>query len=76
LDSPVADIKNSGSTFAGAITGALFISKFVNTAQNTPLWAHFDVYCWNPKDKPSGPAGGEVYAVRAIDAFLRARFCD
>jgi leucyl aminopeptidase len=74
LDSPIANMKNSGSPFAGAIIGALFISKFVNTEHNKPIWAHFDVYCWNPKDKPGHPAGGEVHGVRAIDAMLRARF--
>ena len=74
LESSIADIKNSGGPFAGAINGALFISKFVNTPNNTPIWAHFDVYCWNPKDKPGHPAGGEVHAVRTIDAMLRARF--
>jgi leucyl aminopeptidase len=74
LESSIADIKNSGGPFAGAINGALFISKFVNTPNNMPIWAHFDVYCWNPKDKPGRPAGGEVHAVRTIDAMLRARF--
>ncbi len=76
LESPIADMKNSGSPFAGAIVGALFISKFVNTSNNKPIWAHFDVYCWNPKEKPGRPAGGEVHGVRAIDAMLRARFPD
>jgi leucyl aminopeptidase len=74
LDSNIADLKNSGGPFAGAINGALFISKFVDTPDNKPIWAHFDVYCWNPKDKPARPAGGEVHAVRTIDAMLRARF--
>jgi leucyl aminopeptidase len=74
LESAIANLKNSGGPFAGAINGALFISKFVNTPDNSPIWAHFDVYCWNPKDKPGRPAGGEVHAVRAIDAMLRRRF--
>jgi leucyl aminopeptidase len=70
LDSAIADVKNSGGPFAGAINGALFIAKFVSA----PVWAHFDVYCWNPKDKPGRPQGGEVHAVRAIDAMLVKRF--
>lgn len=74
LESPIADLKNAGSAFGGAINGALFISKFINTANNKPIWAHFDVYCWNPKEKPAHPAGGEVHAVRAIETMLRARF--
>jgi len=74
LDSPIADMKNSGGPFAGAINGALFISKFVDAKDHKPIWAHFDVYCWNPKEKPGRPQGGEVHAVRAIEAMLRKRF--
>jgi leucyl aminopeptidase len=74
LESSIANLKNSGGPFAGAINGALFISKFVDTKDNKPIWAHFDVYCWNPKEKPGRPAGGEVHAVRAVEAMLRARF--
>jgi leucyl aminopeptidase len=74
LESSIANLKNSGGPFAGAINGALFISKFVDTKDNKPIWAHFDVYCWNPKDKAGRPAGGEVHAVRAIEAMLRGRY--
>jgi leucyl aminopeptidase len=74
LESSIANLKNSGGPFAGAINGALFISKFVDTKDNKPIWAHFDVYCWNPKDKPGRPAGGEVHAVRTVDAMLRGRY--
>jgi leucyl aminopeptidase len=42
--------------------------------EQKPIWAHFDVYCWNPKEKPGRPQGGEVHAVRAIEAMLRKRF--
>jgi len=74
LESSIADLKNSGGPFAGAINGALFISKFVQTNENKPIWVHFDVYCWNPKEKPGRPQGGEVHAVRAIEAMLRKKF--
>jgi leucyl aminopeptidase len=74
LDSTIADIKNSGGPFAGAINGALFLSKFVPVKDHKPIWAHFDVYCWNPKEKPGRPQGGEVHAVRTIEAMLRKRF--
>jgi leucyl aminopeptidase len=67
LDSADADMKNSGgSTFAGATTGALFIQKFVDA----PRWMHLDVFCWNPKDLPGRPKGGDVHAVRALAAML------
>jgi leucyl aminopeptidase len=39
LDSPVADMKNSGGAHAGAITAALFLHEFVG---DTP-WAHIDM---------------------------------
>ena len=39
IDSDVADVKNIGGRFGGAITGAQFIQRFVN---NVP-WAHLDI---------------------------------
>jgi len=44
LSSPIADMKNSGGGFAGSITAALFLQKFV---KGRP-WMHFDTYGWNP----------------------------
>lgn len=70
LDSSIADMKNSGGGFAGSITAALFLQKFVNTKS----WAHFDVYCWNPKDKPAKPKGAEIQAVRTIVDMLQKRY--
>jgi leucyl aminopeptidase len=39
LDSQVADMKNVGGPYGGAITAALFLNEFVGT---TP-WAHLDI---------------------------------
>ena len=39
IDHDVADVKNTGGRFAGSITAAQFIQRFVN---NVP-WAHLDV---------------------------------
>jgi leucyl aminopeptidase len=39
LDSQVADMKNVGGPYGGAITAALFLSEFVGS---TP-WAHLDI---------------------------------
>jgi leucyl aminopeptidase len=39
IDSKTADVKNIGGRYAGAITGAQFLQRFVN---DTP-WAHLDV---------------------------------
>lgn len=70
LDSPIADMKNSGGPMGGSMTAALFLQRFVTT----PSWVHLDVYCWNPKDRPARPAGGEATAVRAIFCMLKRRY--
>jgi leucyl aminopeptidase len=72
LDSPVADLNNApGSPFAGSVTAALFLRRFVEGAKS---WAHFDVYAWNPKPRAHGPLGGEIQAARALFDLLRTRF--
>ena len=72
LESKVADLNNApGSPFAGSVTAALFLRRFVEGAKS---WAHFDVYAWNPKPRPHGPQGGEIQAARALFALLAARF--
>jgi len=55
LKSKVADLNNiSGGPFAGSITAALFLRRFV---ERTKAWVHFDVYGWNPTTKPGRPEG-------------------
>jgi leucyl aminopeptidase len=71
LDSKTADINNVGGSFAGSITAALFMSRFVNAAK---AWAHFDVYGWTPSDKPARPYGGECQVARALYAVLKERY--
>ncbi len=71
LDSPVADMNNvSDGPFAGAITAALFLRRFVAQAGR---YAHFDIYGWRPGQKPLGPKGGEVQAARATFELLRTK---
>ena len=72
LASTVADINNSSeSGFAGAITAALFLQRFV---ASPVTWAHFDLYAWNGSAKPGRPKGGEAMTLRACWALLSARF--
>jgi leucyl aminopeptidase len=72
LDSKVADTSNiTGTSFAGSMTAALFLSKFVQAAKS---WVHFDVYGWSASAKPGKPEGGEVQAVRALYQLLRERY--
>jgi leucyl aminopeptidase len=72
LETKIADISNdAGSRFAGSITCALFLQRFVAAAR---VWLHFDIYAWTPKAKPGRPEGGECQAARALYALLAARY--
>ena len=72
LKSDVADIVNApDGGFAGAITAALFLRRFVPAS--VP-WAHLDVFAWRPTAKPGRPKGGEAYGLRAAYAMLKARY--
>jgi leucyl aminopeptidase len=70
LESKIADINNAGSGgFAGSVTAALFLSRFVPQSQR---WLHGDIFAWNPSAKPGKPEGGEAQAIRALYALLKA----
>jgi leucyl aminopeptidase len=72
LDSKVANINNAPSGgFAGSITCALFLQRFVEAAKS---WLHVDIYGWTPSAKPARPEGGECQAARAIYALLGERY--
>lgn len=72
LDSPIADVNHApASGFAGSVTAALFLARFVKAAQ---IWAHFDIYAWTPTAQPARPKGGEAQAIRALYALIKARF--
>ena len=72
LSSKIADINNvTTDGFAGSITAALFLQRFVEQAKS---WVHFDIFGWNPSDRPHGPAGGEAQAIRALEKVIAARY--
>jgi leucyl aminopeptidase len=72
LDSKVANLTNAPSgTFAGSITCALFLQRFVEHAGS---WLHFDIYGWTPAAKPARPEGGECQAARAVYRLLSNRY--
>ena len=72
LASRVADVNNvTTDGFAGAVTAALFLRRFVENAKS---WAHFDVFGWCPVEKPHCPVGGEAQAIRAIEKVLADRY--
>ncbi len=69
LKSDVADFKNVGTRSAGAINGAIFLSKFVG---KTP-WAHLDIAgpAYIEKERPYIPKGGTGVGVRLLIQLLR-----
>jgi len=72
LSSRIADMNNvTTDGFAGSITAALFLQRFVDKAK---VWAHFDIFGWNPVEKPHAPIGGEAQAIRALYHLLKQRF--
>lgn len=72
LASKVADLNNvSTSGFSGAILGGLFLRRFVAGAHH---WVHIDLYGWNPRERPGRPVGAEAQTVRALFAYLNARY--
>lgn len=72
LSSRIADVNNVTSDgFAGAVTAALFLERFVDKAKS---WAHFDVFGWSPVERPHCPIGGEAQGIRALLRVLEERF--
>lgn len=71
FESSVADMNNSGdSGFAGSITAALFLKRFVEKAK---AYVHFDIFAWTPTPRPGKPKGGEAQAMRALFEVIRRR---
>ncbi len=71
LDGKSSDLNNvSGGPFAGSITAALFLDRFVTPG--VPH-LHFDIYGWNPTTKPGRPEGGEAPTARLLFDLLTER---
>ena len=70
INSEIADIKNIGGRFAGSITAAQFLARFVDN--NIP-WAHLDIagVTWGESSKALSPKGATGYGVRLLDKFLQ-----
>jgi leucyl aminopeptidase len=72
IESPIADLNNSGKTsYGGCITAALFLEHFVDV--DIP-WVHIDTFAWNQSDKPGRPQGGEALGLRAVFRYLQSRY--
>ncbi len=64
IEPAIADLDNAPKGgFAGSITAALFLRRFVTSTRN---YAHFDIYGWQPSAAPARPKGGVGQGTRAI----------
>ena len=68
LKSPVADMRNTGERYGGAITAGLFLKHFV---RDTP-WVHVDIAGPSSANREAGacPRGGTGFAVATIVEYL------
>ena len=68
VKSNVADIKNVGGSYGGAITAALILQEFVSDVP----WAHLDIAgpAFAEKESPTCPKGGTGFGVRTLLKFL------
>ena len=72
ISSKIADVNNAGaSPFAGSITAALFLKRFVKQAK---AWVHLDIYGWAPEARPGRPFGGTDQGIRAVYGYLKQRY--
>lgn len=72
IASKIADVNNAGAGgFAGSITAALFLQRFV---KNAKAWAHLDIFAWAPEARPSRPFGGTDQGIRAVYGVLKQRY--
>ena len=72
IESPIADLNNSGkSSYGGCITAALFLEHFVEA--DIP-WVHIDTFAWNQASNPGRPQGGEALGLRAVFKYLQSRY--
>jgi leucyl aminopeptidase len=63
IEPGIADLDNApGFGFAGSITAALFLRRFVDG----PRYVHFDIYGHTPSDQPARPKGGVGQGARAL----------
>jgi leucyl aminopeptidase len=71
IDSKVADIKNTGKRYGGAITAAWFLAEF---AGDTP-WVHLDIAgpAFLEGAHDLGPVGATGFPVRALVRWIQDR---
>ena len=70
IKSTIADIKNTGGRYGGAINAAMFLKEF---AEETP-WLHLDIAAtaWVDDPKPWSASGPTGIAVRSVIEWIRS----
>jgi leucyl aminopeptidase len=72
IEPDVADLDNAPKGgFAGSITAALFLRRFVDRAAS---FVHLDLYGWTPKALPGRSLGGACQSARALLQVIEARY--
>ena len=73
IKSRMADMKNTGGRWGGAITAAQFLQRFVKP--DVP-WVHIDIAgtAYPASDTTFAPKGASGWGVRTLDALVRAKF--
>lgn len=72
MSSKIADVNNASSSgFAGSITAALFMRRFVDKAK---AWVHLDIMAWAPEARPGRPFGGTDQGIRSVYGVLKQRY--
>ncbi|MET0238964.1 MAG: leucyl aminopeptidase [Sphingobium sp.] len=69
IDSPIADMKNMGARYAGSITAAQFLKRFI---EDGVAWAHLDIagMVWADKPGTLWDKGATAYGVRLLDKIV------
>jgi leucyl aminopeptidase len=69
MSSDVADLRNSGERWGGALTAGLFLQEFVD--EKTP-WAHMDIAgpAFQEKETPMARKGGTGAGVRTLVRYI------
>jgi len=70
LESNIADFKTIGARWAGSITAAQYLGRFIKDGVS---WSHIDIAgtAWSKKVAGVTPKGGTGFGVRLLDQWVR-----
>lgn len=70
IDSDIADMQNIGKRWAGSITAAQFIGRFI---ENDTPWAHLDIagVAWADAPRPYTPKGATGFGVMLLNQWIK-----